>query len=129
MLGAQGMRVPVLPLATQRCCLALRCSGGCSLYGGFKKLIGTSSFPTGVQKQPFRGTGPPQVHVLVSLGVEDSSVPQDGTWLKLSLGMCGTRTGILAAMLYPPNLVILKLELENCRFPSFRNALLILLAY
>lgn len=58
MLGAQGMHVPDLPLAMQPCCLALRCSGGCSLYGGFKKLIGTSSFPTGLQKQPFRGAQP-----------------------------------------------------------------------
>lgn len=59
MLRAPGLRVPDLPLAMQRCCLALCCSGGCSLCGGFKKLIGTRTFPTGLQKQPFRGTGPP----------------------------------------------------------------------
>lgn len=119
MLRAPGLHVPDLPLAMQRRRLALRCSGGCSLSGGFKKLIGTRTFPTGLQKQPFRGTGPPQVCVLVSLGVRDSRVPQDGTWLRLCLGMHGTRIGILAAMLYPLNLVILKLELRKLLISLF----------
>lgn len=73
-----------------------------ALDGGFEKLIGSSSFPTRHLKEPFGGPGPPQGCVLVSRGVEDPRVPQDGTRLKLSSGARGTRTGILAAMLYPP---------------------------
>lgn len=117
MLGAQGMGVSVLPLAMQRCCLAWGCSGGCCLYSRLKKPIGTSSFWP--PETTLRGPGPPQGGVLVSPGVEDSRVPQDGTWLKLTSGPHGTRTGILAAMLHPPNLVIVELELRKLPIPLF----------
>lgn len=58
-------------------------SGGCSLYGGFKKQMGSSSFLRLSRSSPWGG-GPAhrQVWVLVSLGVRDSCVPQDGTWLR-----------------------------------------------
>lgn len=92
-----------------------------ALGGGCKKLVGSSSFPTCHQKEPFGGPGPPQGCVLVSRGVEDTRVPQDGTRLKLSSGARGTRTGILTAMLYtpPPNLVVLKLELRKLLISLF----------
>lgn len=38
---------------------------------------------------------------------------QLGTWLNMALGLQGTRAGIPAAVLYSPNLLILKLELQK----------------
>lgn len=62
--------------------------------------------------QPFRGAGACQVCVLVSVCVKD-------TWLKLALGMQGTRAGIPAAVPYPPNLLTLKLELQKLLISLF----------
>lgn len=67
--------------------------------------------PHGSPEQSFRGPGPCQICVLVSLCVEDSCVPQHGTWLKLALGMQDAKAGIPIAVLRRPNVLILELEL------------------
>lgn len=69
--------------------------------------------PHGSPEQPFRGAGPCQGCVLDSVCVEDSCVPQHSTWLKLALGMHSTKAGMPAAVLCPPVLLILKLELKK----------------
>lgn len=72
--------------------------------GWIKKSDWNQLIPHGSPAQPFRGARACQV----SLCVEDSCVPQYGTWLKLALGMQGTRAGILAAVLYAPSLTNFK---------------------
>lgn len=84
------------------------------LYGGFKMQVWTRAFPTCLQKQSFVGRGSPGVCV--------GSLWELGTPLSpglVSLGMRSTRTGILAAMFYPPNLVILKPELQKLLISLF----------
>lgn len=47
------------------------------------------------------------------LCVSRTPVSQLGTWLNMALGLQGTRAGIPAVVLYSPNLLILKLELQK----------------
>lgn len=75
--------------------------------------------PHGSPEQSFMGAGPYQVCVLVSLCIKDSCIPQHGTWLRLALGKQDTRAGIPAAVFYPPNLLILKLELQKLPISLF----------
>ena len=70
---------------------------------------------------PFRGTSPPQVCVLGSPGVGDPRVPPDGLRLELPSGMSGTTTGILAAMLHPPNFVTVQPELRKLLISLFEK--------
>lgn len=87
--------------------------------GWIKKPDWNQLIAHGSPEQPFRGAGACQVCVLVSVCVKDSCVPQHGTWLKLALGMQGTRAGIPAAVPYPPNLLIFKLELQKLLISLF----------
>lgn len=87
--------------------------------GWIKKPDWSQLIPRGSPEQSFKGAAPRQVCGLVSLCVEDSCVPQHGTWLKLALGMQDTKAGIPAALLYPPNLLILKLELQKLPISLF----------